>query len=174
MHAQSPGGKPTDITRCSSAAWPSSTFRRRGHWSFLEEISGRGLSASRAVPDANAAGDRTLLTRFADMLTTCIQMFPYRQPPAAIAIVEEKATDRGIDHLLPAAVSVQSDDSAARTIPRGDDPASPVSPIIRAQTELVGTMLKAMIVASGGNVDAPPSQAPERVAPRRWWRRSKS
>ena len=126
------------------------------------------------MPDGNAAGDRTLLTRFAAMLTTCIQVFPYRRPPAAVAIPEEKAIDCATDRLLPAAISVQLDDLAARAIPPADDPASTISPIIRAQTELVGTMLKAMIVASGGNVDAPRSQTPERVAPGRWWRRSKS
>jgi hypothetical protein len=41
-----------------------------------------------------------------------------------------------------------------RTSPAAQ-PAPPICPIIQAQTEVVGAMLKAMIIASGGRVDGP-------------------
>ena len=94
------------------------------------------------------------------MLTSYLQIFPYRRSPAARPNSEcaSLATLREAHLLTPVPVETEP---ASRRQPRPEhDSTGSVSPIIRAQSELVGAMLKAMIVAAGDRVD-------ERSVPRR-------
>jgi hypothetical protein len=159
MHVQSPAGRPTDTTRCSSAAWPSSIFRRPARWSSREETSARGRSANRGGPDGELTGHRSLLRRFAAMLTACLDTFLYRRNVAVLPIRHDAPAPVPTPRLLPAPISTEAGPARVPPTISSRDATSSVSPIIQAQSELVGTMLRAMIIASGDRLD-------ERAAPR--------
>jgi hypothetical protein len=94
-------------------------------------------------------------SQFATVLKNCHRMFPSSRTSASRPPRAQCRQSFLPEGALFAMAPIELDRKAVRLTPVIGEAGAPVCPIIRAQSEVVGTMLRAVILASGGSVENP-------------------